>query len=225
MNRVGIHAEHSAHKMRNRSYITGLLLGAIAFLSACTSSVRVEQEFPTVVSKPTDMSVVLVLDRDFRNYQARPNSKTLIQIGSAQVDLFRKAFDGLFSEVKVVSSRGDAGTEADLVIIPSVREVQLSTPSESYLNVYEVWIKYNLDIETSEGVPIDSWFLPAYGKTPYSYLFSRSLAVESATVVALRVFGGLTVDEIAEELSVSPRTVKSDWVSARVRLKDILESQ
>jgi len=54
------------------------------------------------------------------------------------------------------------------------------------------------------------------------------LALENdraATVVALRVFGGLTVDEIAGELSLSPRTVKSDWVTARVRLKDILENQ
>lgn len=46
----------------------------------------------------------------------------------------------------------------------------------------------------------------------------------AATVVALRVFGGLTVAEVAEELQVSQRTVKSDWVSARVRLKVILES-
>jgi RNA polymerase sigma factor (TIGR02999 family) len=46
----------------------------------------------------------------------------------------------------------------------------------------------------------------------------------AATVVALRVFGGLTVEEVAEELSISERTVKSDWVTARVRLKKILES-
>ncbi len=75
------------------------------------------------------------------------------------------------------------------MIIPAVREVQLSTPSDSYLNVYEVWIKYNLDIETADGEPIDSWFLPAYGKTPDSYLLSRSVAIEAAAVVALRDAG------------------------------------
>jgi RNA polymerase sigma factor (TIGR02999 family) len=54
------------------------------------------------------------------------------------------------------------------------------------------------------------------------------LAIENdraALVVALRVFGGLTVEEIAEELSISERTVKSDWVTARVRLKSLLESR
>lgn len=41
-------------------------------------------------------------------------------------------------------------------------------------------------------------------------------------VVALRVFGGLSVAEVAEELEVSERTVKTDWVLARVKLQKIL---
>jgi len=44
----------------------------------------------------------------------------------------------------------------------------------------------------------------------------------AALVVAMRAFGGLTVAEVADELGISERTVKSDWVAARVRLKNIL---
>lgn len=161
----------------------------MTFVFGCTSNVRVEEEFPTVVSEPMEMSAVLVLDREFRSYRGHPNAKTTIELGKSQVDLFSKAFSGLFTPLKVVSSKEDAGPDTDLVIIPSVREVQLSTPSDSYLNVYEVWIKYNLDIETADGEPIDSWFLPAYGKTPDSYLLSRSAAIEAAAVVALRDAG------------------------------------
>ena len=43
-----------------------------------------------------------------------------------------------------------------------------------------------------------------------------------ALVVAMRVFGGLTVDEVASELGVSARTVKADWVIARMRLKEMM---
>jgi RNA polymerase sigma factor (TIGR02999 family) len=39
-----------------------------------------------------------------------------------------------------------------------------------------------------------------------------------ARVVELRYFAGLSVDETAEVLSVSPRTVKSDWAMARAWL-------
>lgn len=172
--------------MRN---MIGLVLLTMALLGGCTSNVRVDETFPVVVAEPRDMNAVLVMNREFRTYQASPNEKTNITIGSSQVDLMTKAFSGLFASVTVVSSKDQIGPDTDLVIIPSVREVQLSTPTESYLNVYEVWIKYNLDIETPDGVPIDSWFLPAYGKTPYSFLFSRGLAVETATVVALRDAG------------------------------------
>jgi hypothetical protein len=161
----------------------------MALLSGCVANVEVVREFPVMVSTPRDLSAVLVMDDEFRRYEARPAEKTSLRFGAAQVDLLSKAFRGLFTQVRVVSSREDVGPETDLVIIPSVREVQVSTPSESYLNVYEVWIKYNLDIETADGVPIDSWFLPAYGKTPSSYMLSRNAAIEEAAVVALRDAG------------------------------------
>lgn len=54
------------------------------------------------------------------------------------------------------------------------------------------------------------------------------LAIESprsARVVDLRYFGGLTVDETAEVLETSPRTVKNDWRAARLWLfRELKES-
>jgi hypothetical protein len=179
--------------MGSMKHWIGILLVSAAVLSGCTSNVRVNETFPKVVADPRDLSATLVMDRDFRTYKASPNEKTNIQIGASQVDLMTKAFSGLFTKVDVVSSRDQVPAGTDLVIIPSVREVQLSSPTESYLNVYEVWIKYNLDIETSDGVPIDSWFLPAYGKTPYSFMLSRTKAIETAAVMALRDAGAKLV--------------------------------
>jgi RNA polymerase sigma factor (sigma-70 family) len=39
-----------------------------------------------------------------------------------------------------------------------------------------------------------------------------------ARVVECRYFGGMSVEETAEALDVSPRTVKSDWAFARAWL-------
>jgi RNA polymerase sigma factor (TIGR02999 family) len=44
----------------------------------------------------------------------------------------------------------------------------------------------------------------------------------AALVVAMRVFGGLTVAEVAQELGVSERTAKADFMIARVRLRELL---
>jgi RNA polymerase sigma factor (TIGR02999 family) len=46
----------------------------------------------------------------------------------------------------------------------------------------------------------------------------------AALVVALKVFGGLTIPEIAREVKVSERTVKNDWALARERLCVILSN-
>ena len=46
----------------------------------------------------------------------------------------------------------------------------------------------------------------------------------AALVVTLKVFGGLTIPEIAHEVKVAERTVKNDWALAKKRLADILAS-
>ena len=45
-----------------------------------------------------------------------------------------------------------------------------------------------------------------------------------ARVVECRFFGGLTEQEIAGALGVTVRTVRRDWVKARVMLRHVLET-
>lgn len=47
----------------------------------------------------------------------------------------------------------------------------------------------------------------------------------AALVVTLKVFGGLTIPEIAREVKVAERTVKNDWALARGRLGEILTDE
>jgi len=48
---------------------------------------------------------------------------------------------------------------------------------------------------------------------------------ELARIVELRYFGGLTVEETAEVIGVSPATIKRQWTIARVWLKRSLEGE
>ena len=45
------------------------------------------------------------------------------------------------------------------------------------------------------------------------------LSARQAQIVELRYFGGLTVDEVADALRISPKTVKRDWSIARAWLR------
>jgi len=49
-----------------------------------------------------------------------------------------------------------------------------------------------------------------------------ALDARQARVVELRIFGGLTIDEAADVLQVSPATVKRDWDVARLWLRRAL---
>jgi len=48
---------------------------------------------------------------------------------------------------------------------------------------------------------------------------------EQARIVELRYFGGLTVEETAEAVGVSPATVKREWAMARAWLKRALRGE
>ncbi len=165
---------------------------ALLAITGCSSTAQIqvaERKFPTVVSKPKAVSAAIIFDEQFRDYVASPNKNTRIEIGPAQTTMLGNAFKGLFNDIEILSSKDQLSLDNALVITPSVREVQVSTPSDTYLNVYEVWIKYNLEIENSEGDAIDSWFMPAYGKTPDSFMLSKTNAIEEAAVIALRDAG------------------------------------
>lgn len=167
------------------------MLLAVMFISGCSTSaqVQIDSPFPTVVSKPKAVKAAIVFTDEFKAYIATPNSKTTIDIGRAQTELLSNAFKGLFRDIEFISTKDAVTLKNALVITPSVQEVQVSTPSDTYLNVYEVWIKYSLDIQTASGDPVDSWFMPAYGKTPDSFMLSKSNAIEEAAVIALRDAG------------------------------------
>ena len=76
---------------------------------------------------------------------------------------------------------------------------------------------------------LDESIFPALGADEEGFQIAESaldrLAAEherAALVVTLKVFGGLTIPEIAAEVNVAERTVKNDWALARERLRALL---
>ena len=76
----------------------------------------------------------------------------------------------------------------------------------------------------SDRVTLDEGFLPSddpnFGLLMLDEVLTRLAAVDErcAQVAELRIFGGLTVKETAEELGVSTRTINGDWAMARLWL-------
>lgn len=160
-------------------------------LGGCSGATRVQLEsrFPTLLIEPRELRAAIIMSPEFSQYVATPNKNMTLEIGASQRSILEKTFRGLIDEVVFVDAAELIEQPQDIIIRPSVIEVQVAVPSENYLNVYEVWIKYNLAISDGEDNPIENWFMPVYGKTASAFMLQKDAAVGSATTIALRDIG------------------------------------
>lgn len=173
-----------------------LLLTASLLASACTHTLIVDGNFPSPLVSELPYTVGVHFPEEFQAYryeeQSEDRAKWIIDMGEAQTDMFATVLPGMFSEViELDSVPGDAGAtpEVDIVIKPTVQELQYTLPSETKVKVYEIWLKYNVQVFDAEGALIADWILTAYGKTPDGFLQSDEAALNQAVVVALRDAG------------------------------------
>ena len=188
-------------------FLTGLL-------TACgTSNVVIEGNFPTPNINKMPLSVAVYYDDSLREFAYMEYSETgreeiNIESGLSHIQLFNAVLPAMFDQVVNVNSLEDAVSQnVDAVFAPAIEEFQLALPAKTKLDVYEVWIKYNMRLFTSEGDYIADWVLTSYGKTPTETFRSVEDGINEAAVVALR--------DLASSFSLSFAQIPEvrDWLS------------
>ena len=195
---------------------TKKLLGGclIFFVQSCgTSSIVIEGQYPSpnVTKIPLSIGVIYpheLIDFNYVEYSEIGEEEYRVQSGKSHRDLFDTLLPSMFERVVVLDSiESAASQEVDIVFLPAIEEFQLALPSKTKLDVFEVWVKYNLRISDSEGKGIADWILTSYGKTPTRTMRSVENSINQAAVVALRDFassftlGFSQVPEIRQWLS------------------------
>lgn len=190
-----------------------VVLAAIS-LSACgVNNVVIEGSFPTPNISPLPLSVAVFYDPAFTEFAYIEYSETgaeeyNIASGQSHVELFNAVLPAMFDEVVVVGSLEEAEVlGVDAIFAPLIEEFQLALPSKTKLDVYEVWIKYNMRLMAADGEYIADWVLTSYGKTPTESMRSAESAINDAAVVALR--------DLASSFSLSFTQVPEvrDWLN------------
>ncbi|MEJ2417586.1 MAG: hypothetical protein P8Y45_11785 [Exilibacterium sp.] len=172
-----------------------LLVSALLGLVGCTNSLVVEGKFPPPHVDKVPLTMGVLYPDEFRRYtykeESSDRSKWVIASGDAQVQLFSTVLSSMFEQLVVVETIPPESPEnpPDLILSPSINEFQYAVPRETKVNVFEVWIKFNLRVYDQEGELVADWILPAYGKTPSAFLKSKEEAMNEAVVVALRDIG------------------------------------
>jgi len=203
-----------ASSLRNLLALSFALAGLL--LSACATQVEVDGNFPPALTHQLPLHTVVVFEPDFAShrFESTEGPEVSIAVGQIQVELFTGLADSLFQHSSTLTSM-PAQSEADLILLPRVEDVQISMPNESQLKVFEVWIKYNLQVFNSAGDPLADWIMTAYGKTPTRFLKSDTDALHQASMVAMRdagahfITGFARVPEIRQWLQTRPTRVSS----------------
>ncbi|BBM00632.1 hypothetical protein [Microbulbifer sp. GL-2] len=163
-------------------------------LGACSHTVQVAGKYPSPVGDQLPLSVGIYLSEDFRNYIYEEDSEDReewkINTGRAQKNLFETVLSSMFTNTVSLSQYPeDIPKNVELVIVPEVRELQFTMPRETRVNIFEVWIKYDMNAYDPRGQQVASWVITAYGKTPTAFLKSQEQALTQAINIALRDAG------------------------------------
>lgn len=199
---------------KNMCFGMAVLLVALSLSGCGVSNVVIEGSFPTPNINKIPVTVAVYYDDAIRGFSYLEYSETgqeefNIESGRSHMELFNAVLPAMFDRVIVVDNLEDARAEGvDAVFAPAIEEFQLALPAKTKLDVYEVWIKYNMRLLTAEGDYIADWILTSYGKTPTETFRSIADGINEATVVALR--------DLASSFSLSFGQVPEvrDWLSS-----------
>jgi hypothetical protein len=172
---------------------TGLVSVLALLLANCgVNNVVIEGEFPTPNIRKMPVSVAVYYDQALRDFAYLEYTETgseefNIESGASHIELFNSITPAMFEKVIFVESMEEAQTAGvDAIFAPAIEEFQLALPAKTKLDVYEVWIKYNMRLLTVQGDYIADWVVTSYGKSPTETFRTVEGAINDAAVVALR---------------------------------------
>lgn len=185
----------------------------VLFLGNCgVNNVVIEGQFPTPNIRKMPVYVAVIYDQALRDFSYLEYTETgseefNIQSGASHVELFNSITPAMFEQVIFVDTLEEAQIAGvDAIFAPAIEEFQLALPAKTKLDVYEVWIKYNMRLLTAQGDYIADWVLTSYGKTPTESFQTVEGAINDAAVIALR--------DLASSFSLSFSDVPEvrDWL-------------
>jgi len=168
---------------------------AIILLVSCSAAtIDISGTYPAPLVQKLPLTVGVYYDDAFTNYSfIEINDNTgddqyIINSGASQVELFNTMLPAVFEQVVHLDSIDSAANfnNLDAVFVPAIEAFQVGLPQKTRLNVYEIWVKYNMRLAKANGDYIADWVMTAYGKSPEETFQSVDAGVNDAANVALR---------------------------------------
>lgn len=170
----------------------GWVFAVMLVLCACASpKISMEGDFPIPLVNPYPVTVGWLLDEKLLSYthseKVDRGGEWVIKVGAVQQGMFDSLSKGMFKE-HVFLKEAKAEPSVNVIFVPSIEELQFSTPSQTRSKYFEVWIKYKFKMLNADGSLRGEFPLTAYGKahTQNYTVNTTSSALEEATNAACR---------------------------------------
>lgn len=201
---------------------TLLLCLPLLLVSACSvSTITLTGSYPTPLARKLPLTVGVYYPDELQNHTFTEfddntgKDQYIIQSGSSQIALFNTLLPALFENVVMLDTLDNvqSKTSVDAVFVPAIVEFQLGLPSKTKLNVYEIWVKYNMRLENNEGEVIADWVMPAYGKSPEESFQSVDNGIQNAAMVAMRDLAASFTLEFADNPEVNEWLKENEYLA------------
>lgn len=171
-----------------RNVIAAALL--LLALGGCSATkVAVPADFPRPVMQPLPADVGLVLGDKLTTWVHREppqgDPRWQLSLGEAHAALFTNLFTGMFRSVRVIGPDAPPPPGVDLLIRPTVVEMELGVPAYLGGEFFQLWATYKMAVTDTNGKPVAAWTVEAYGRSP-DPLLGDDEALRAAAVAALR---------------------------------------
>jgi hypothetical protein len=170
-----------------------LISGLMIVLAGCSGAqIEVPATLPVPLVDRLPLVIGLHLSDELRSYRhvetLEGGGEWQIALGGAQNTMFENLLTGMFAGVQPVADPQSPQVEVRGVLVPSIEEVQFSTPDQTRSEYFEVWVRYRFELYDHDGSSLGQWPLTAYGKAnAQNYgINSREPALQAAALAALR---------------------------------------
>jgi hypothetical protein len=109
--------------------------------------------------------------------------------------------EGMFAEIVELNSDPNvpAPVPVDVIIEPTLSDLELASPDKSGSDQYTVWLNYNLQLYRPDKTLLGDWKITAYGEYDAGSMGMHTAdAVNGATMIALRDAAATIVTEFSQ---------------------------
>ena len=171
-----------------------VMISLVALAAAgCMNSLdmKVASKVPAPLVQKLPLTVGVYYGKHFRNYAYKENSKERpdwdVKTGASQVAMFNTILTSMFRKVVQVSNTHDPNVDG--IIAPRIDDMQFALPTETRSELYEAWVKYDIQLYSPAGELLTRWPLTGYGKSVDKLLKTKKKALSAAITLALRDAG------------------------------------